>query len=197
MVKFYAVKVGKNPGIYNTWDECSKQVIGYSGAVYKSFLTMKQAKEFLEKKDNESIVVDDYNHKAVAYVDGSYNLSSGEFSYGAVIFYKSKEYYFSQKFNDLGLSSMRNVAGEIEGAKKAMAFCVENKIPEIDIYYDYKGLESWAIGEWKTNKKGTIQYKEYYDKIKKKLKINFIKVKAHSNDKYNDMADKLAKDALK
>jgi len=92
---------------------------------------------------------------------------------------------------------MRNVAGEIEGAKKAMGFCIENKIPEVDIYYDYKGIESWANGEWEASKKGTINYKNYYNKVKKKLKVNFIKVKAHSNNKYNDMADKLAKDALK
>ena len=35
--KFYAVRCGLIPGIYNTWDECSKNVSGYSGAEYKSF----------------------------------------------------------------------------------------------------------------------------------------------------------------
>lgn len=36
----------------------------------------------------------------------------------------------------------------------------------------------------------------YYDQVKDKLKIQFIKVKGHSGDKYNDMADRLAKKAL-
>ena len=28
---FYAVKQGKNKGIYKTWDECKAQVEGFSG----------------------------------------------------------------------------------------------------------------------------------------------------------------------
>ncbi|ORX84677.1 hypothetical protein BCR32DRAFT_325832 [Anaeromyces robustus] len=94
------------------------------------------------------------------------------------------------------MAKMRNVAGEIEGSKKAMNFCIKNHIPEVDIYYDYAGIENWARGIWKTNKKGTIEYKEFYNQVKKNLKINFMKVKAHSNNKYNDIADKLAKKAL-
>ena len=46
---------------------------------------------------------------------------------------------------------MRNVAGEIEGAKLAMQFCIDNHIEEIDIYYDYEGVEKWCTGVWKTN----------------------------------------------
>ena len=25
---YYAVRIGRNPGIYTTWDECKKEVIG-------------------------------------------------------------------------------------------------------------------------------------------------------------------------
>ncbi|WP_302789300.1 viroplasmin family protein [Anaerostipes caccae] len=38
--KFYVVRKGKNPGIYSTWDECKKQVDGFSGAEYKSFVVI-------------------------------------------------------------------------------------------------------------------------------------------------------------
>ena len=41
--KFYVVWVGKNPGVYNTWDECKKQVDGEIGARYKSFPTLEEA----------------------------------------------------------------------------------------------------------------------------------------------------------
>ena len=43
---FYAVKVGKKPGIYNTWD-AQAQVIGYSGAVFKKFPTSAEALSFI------------------------------------------------------------------------------------------------------------------------------------------------------
>lgn len=34
--KFYAVKVGYQPGVYNEWNHCLAQVKGYKGAVCKS-----------------------------------------------------------------------------------------------------------------------------------------------------------------
>jgi ribonuclease HI len=94
------------------------------------------------------------------------------------------------------MALMRNVAGEIEGAKLAMRFCADNNIEEIDIYYDYEGIEKWCTGAWKTNKTGTIAYKKFYDEISRKVKVSFIKVKGHSGDKYNDIADRLAKDSV-
>ena len=32
----YAVKNGHNPGLYYTWDECEKQVIGYHMPIYNT-----------------------------------------------------------------------------------------------------------------------------------------------------------------
>ncbi len=40
---------GIAPGIYNTWDECKKQVTGYDGAQYKSFTDHDEAQRALEK----------------------------------------------------------------------------------------------------------------------------------------------------
>jgi ribonuclease HI len=34
--KYYAVKVGKEPGVYDTWDQCLAQVTGQKGASCKS-----------------------------------------------------------------------------------------------------------------------------------------------------------------
>lgn len=35
--KYYAVRIGIKPGIYETWEECEAQTKGFSGAQYKSF----------------------------------------------------------------------------------------------------------------------------------------------------------------
>lgn len=43
--KYYAVKIGKSPGIYSTWKQTEEQVKGFSGAKYKSFETEKEALE--------------------------------------------------------------------------------------------------------------------------------------------------------
>lgn len=44
--KYYAVKVGKKPGVYTTWSECSKQVSKFKGAIYKSFNNLEDAEKF-------------------------------------------------------------------------------------------------------------------------------------------------------
>ena len=43
----YAVAVGRQPGIYSTWDECHAQVSGHSGAVYKGFGSHAEAEAWL------------------------------------------------------------------------------------------------------------------------------------------------------
>lgn len=133
--------------------------------------------------------------RAVAYVDGSFNVETNMFGYGVVIFHKGEEFHFSQSFDDEEMASMRNVAGEIYGSMAAMEYAVEHHIKNLSIYYDYMGIAKWCTGEWKANKPGTIAYKKYYDKIKRKVSVTFYKVKGHSGDKYNDLADKLAKAA--
>lgn len=191
--KYYAVRKGKKTGIFNTWDECKKNVDGFSGAQYKSFKTKEEALAYIGDGNEAKI---DNTNGVIAYVDGSYNIATKEFSYGMVILRDSKEYTFNKKFDDKDLASMRNVAGEIKGAQAAMAYAVEEGLKEITIYYDYAGIAFWCLGDWKANKEGTIAYKEYYDSIKELVKVNFVKVKGHSGDKYNDMADALAKEAL-
>ena len=199
MPKFYAVKKGYHTGIFDTWEECQKEVSGYSGAEFKSFPTKSAAEEYLGINQQISLFEEEMpapSTTAVAYVDGSYNISTKQFAYGAVIFYKGEEYKMNKAFSNPEMAVMRNVAGEIEGSMCAMRFCVENGIDELELYYDYEGIEKWCTGQWKTNKEGPIAYKRFYDEIKSKVKVTFNKVKGHSGDRFNDMADRLAKDAL-
>ena len=196
--KFYAVKNGYHIGIFETWEDCQKEVSGYSGAEFKGFATRSDAEEYLGVNRQISLFDDEIpqTKTAVAYVDGSYNIETKKYGCGVVLFMGGEEITISRAFSDPDTALMRNVAGEIEGAMAAMRYCIDNNIEEIDLYYDYAGIEKWCSGEWKTNKAGTINYKRFYDEIKKTVKVNFIKVKGHSGDKYNDMADKLAKEAV-
>ena len=107
--KFYAVKIGRNPGVYTTWEACKKQVDGYSGAVYKSFSEISEAEAFIGKKEEESSLVPS---DIIAYVDGSYDNEKKLFSYGVVIIIGKDEFYLSQKFDnsDPEMLGMRNIA---------------------------------------------------------------------------------------
>ena len=46
-MKFYAVKKGRQPGVYRTWEAAKKQVDGYPNAEYKSFTKVTDATEYL------------------------------------------------------------------------------------------------------------------------------------------------------
>ena len=64
------------------------------------------------------------------------------------------------------------------------------------IYHDYMGVGKWADDEWKANLEMTRAYNAYIRKARQSMSIRFIKVKGHSGDRYNDLADALAKAAL-
>ena len=193
--KVYAVRKGKTVGVYATWDECKKQVSGYSGAEYKSFMSMEEALIYMGKKQN----VEEFEESETvkAYVDGSYEHSIKRYGSGVVILRNEEiQKSYSVAGDEEDMVTMRNVAGEIEASKIAMNYCIENNIKNLILYFDYEGIEKWCLGVWKTNKEGTKRYKKYYDSIKDKLNVQFVKVKAHSGDKYNDEADRLAKKAI-
>lgn len=228
MKKYYAVKNGRNIGIFLSWEECEKQVKGFKGANYKGFKTIEEAKTYLKEKNikgsisnsvplnklsknklslnasqhekktyalYEDNTLNDFG-EVYAFIDGSFNDKTKMYGYGGFLVSHDKEYILKGSFTDKEGVMMRNVAGEIEGSMAAVRKAKELNETKLIIYYDYKGIENWATGEWKRNKKKT---KEYYDFMKNamiNMDISFRKVKAHSKMKENDRADKLAKESV-
>lgn len=152
--KYYAVKKGKTPGIYNSWNECKLQVEGFSGAEYKSFKSEKEARDYIgndrEKKNVNNSVQNVNAFDAEAYVDGSYNPETNEFSYGMIVLQNGKELKYAEKYDDKELASMHNVAGEIKGAEAAIRYAVEKSLKRITIYHDYDGIAKWCLGRGKS-----------------------------------------------
>lgn len=202
MGKYYAVKKGRMPGIYTSWEECKKNTQGYPGTEFKSFKTAAEAAEYMGYAYSATAVLTEKNtynieddKHIIAYVDGSYNIATNEYGYGAVIISKAGEIELYGTGDNKELALMRNVAGEIKGAEAAMRYGAEKGYAGVTIYHDYEGVAKWCTGEWKANKEGTKEYKRIYDEYSKIIDIKFVKVKGHSGDKYNDMADNLAKRA--
>lgn len=194
--KYYAVRKGRKTGVFETWNECKAAVSGFSGAAYKSFTSREEAMDFVTADSKADEDRDEKQSEAFAYVDGSYDDTTKSYSYGMVMMVKDDELHFNKKFEKDDMSDMRNVAGEIQGSMAAMQYCLDNKIKSISIFYDYEGIEKWCNGDWKAKKEGTQKYVEFYKNASKYVDVDFIKVKGHSGDKYNDMADELAKKAL-
>ena len=195
MAKFYAVKKGKKTGIFSTWDECKEQVTGFKGAVYKSFKTLSEAEAFLERNEEKIENIEEVDG-VYAYIDGSFDRINGIYGSGVVIVDDDKKHEYKHAGNREDYAQLHNVAGELEAAKFVMWYAVDKKIKEITLFYDYQGIEAWAVGDWQANLPYTQDYVKFYNKVKSVVKVNFVKVKAHTGVELNEVVDKLAKDAI-
>lgn len=129
------------------------------------------------------------------YIDGSYDHQKRKFGSGVVVLRDEIEKYWKGYYNEEYIKH-RNVAGEIYAALLAFEYSKKENLKCIEINYDYEGIEKWALGIWKTNTYLTKLYKEKYDYYSKYYIIKFNKIKSHSGDKYNELADELAKKAV-
>jgi ribonuclease HI len=191
--KFYAVRVGRKPGVYNSWAECEEQVKQYPGAVFKGFVDEPSALEFV---NGSTCAVNSSYDGVVAYVDGSFDVNTSTYSYGVVIINNGRETHLSDIGQDPEMATMRNVAGEIMGAIAAMEYAQNNSIKEILIIHDYEGIGAWPTKRWRANLDGTRKYVDRYNDISASVVIKFQKCTGHSGNFYNDVADALAKKEL-
>lgn len=68
--KYYAVKYGRKTGVFSSWQECQKQVIGFKGATYQSFQSETLAKQFMaEKTEKQEIDYDKRTSKKTTKED--------------------------------------------------------------------------------------------------------------------------------
>ena len=199
--KVYAVRKGRTTGLFMSWDDCKAQVDGFAGAEYKSFADPAEAMAYLGLTDGTKAATEKFPEGVRAYVDGSYDNASGRFSCGVVIVEtdaagNSETTELNAAFDDAEAAQQRNVAGEIMGSKLAIDHCMANGIKSVEIYHDYEGIGAWADRRWKANNPLTQGYRDFVAEAREKIDISFVKVKAHAGNKYNELADKLAKKAL-
>ncbi len=191
--KYYAVKEGKNIGIFSTWDECKKQVHGYKGALYKSFSSLQEAEEYLKGDMKRTTKIEEFLNGYHIYVDGSY--LNKQYSWGFAVYLDDKLIYTGKGIGEnSAAAALHNVAGELEAVIKAIIWAKENKISPIIIHHDYIGISEWAEGRWKTNNEITKQYSLF---MSGELEwVSFQKVAGHTGVEGNELADQLAKSAL-
>ena len=92
------------------------------------------------------------------------------------------------------LLKIRNIAGEMKAVMQAVSWAIHHSYGRVLIRHDYIGLSHWIHGKWKTKNQHTKQYKDWM--LSEPVQILFHHVPGHSGNEYNDLADKLAKEAI-
>lgn len=193
MGKYYSVREGREIGIFTSWADCQKSINGYSGAQYKSFANEQDAKDYLnEGQKATKLETPDSSEVVKFYVDGSFMNERVGFGIVAVkdnvVLFKDCGRY---KGKDVGL---RNVTGEVYGSMRAIQLARANGFDKIEICYDYLGVEYWVNGSWKAKTELTKEYVSFMNEHMKDLKyVGFRKIKAHTGEEFNEIADNMAK----
>lgn len=223
--KYYGVKKGKITGVFKDWEHCRESVEGFPNAEYKGFATYEEVCAYLGIACEESSgtvacgQADTLNFRRQpgdadsagcgmqsgtasshlrVYVDGSYDDSLKKYAFGCVFLLPDGRIYteFGNGDNPQSLKH-RNVTGEMLGAMYAVKTAMMNGYSQMEICYDYEGIEKWVTGAWKSKTELTRKYGEAMRDWSRGIQIRFTKVPAHSNVKYNELADRLAKRGLK
>lgn len=206
--KVYAIKEGFDSQnqkkienlIVNTWNECLSYVKGVKGAKYKSFENVEEAKKYL----NESAALlkkSDNNYPKEGfhvYVDGSYNSATEEYSYGIVAVENEVVLYIeSGKGKNKGERNIRQIAGELKGAIRAVEYALDNNQKEVVIFHDYEGVSHHATGFWERREESSERYyNEMQQLMNKGIKVTFVKVDSHTGDLFNELVDEKCKEVL-
>ena len=193
-MKYYAVRAGRQTGVFTSWADCEAQVKGFAGAKFKSFGSEAEALAFV---NGDKPAENRPECEAYAYTDGSFNDQTGCTGGGGILVCDGKEHQFlvCTDKTEADYNEMRNVGGEILAAMAAIGKAKELGIKSLCIYHDYEGIGAWVSGDWKANKPATKAYAQFVRDCDIP-DIRFIHVTAHSGIEGNENADELAKYAV-
>ena len=208
--KYYGVKKGKVTGVFRSWEDCKKSIEGFSGAEYKGFATYEEACAFAgvvpdggeqqrpgDGQMQAAAIDSAATDSLVVYVDGSYNDALPKYAFGCVFLLPDGRIFVEYGNGDNPQSlKHRNVTGEMLGAMYAVRAAMMNGYSSIEICYDYEGIEKWVTGAWRSKTELTQKYAAAMQEWGKSIRITFTKVAAHTNVKYNELADQTAKRGL-
>ena len=140
--------------------------------------------------------------KVVRPPAGACSGNPGPGGWGEILMYKDNKKEISGGKKET-TNNVMELTAVIEGLKLLKYPC------KVDLYSDsayvvnafVQGwIYNWAKNNWKTAGKEPVKNKEIWQELytlTKTHKVNFIKVKGHSDNEYNNRCDELARNAIK
>ena len=168
---------------------------GFKGARFKGFATLDEAKAFMAGMPEISEPIEaELDRGTVIYVDGSY--INGRYSWGFAVYDNGSLVDYANGIGtSLTAARLRNVAGEMQGAMEAVLWAEANGIEPVTICHDYEGIAAWPLRRWQAKLPETREYAVF---MQPRLGwVKFQKVAGHTGVEGNELADRLARQALK
>lgn len=150
--KYYVVWKGLQPGIYESWEECQKQINGFQGAAFKSFKTKQFAEQAFNRESKEYIGIDFFEpelteeqikligdpiEESIA-VDGAWNTTTGFVEYRGVYVKTGEQIFHQGPFEDGTINIVEFLA-----IVHALAHCKKTG-SMLPIYSDSRNAIGWV-----------------------------------------------------
>lgn len=137
----------------------------------------------------------------ILYTDGACSGNPGPGGWGAVLIFNGIEKELSGA-NPSTTNNVMEITAVIEGLKALRRPCNVNIYSDsayVVNCFEKDWINNWIKNNWVNSKKEPVKNKELwlelYD-LTKIHKVTFNKVKGHSNVKYNNRCDELARNAI-
>jgi len=213
--KYYAVRKGRQPGIYLDWESCKKQVEGFAGAQYKSFSTKDEAAQYMSGQAPTTAVPGKKVSSAtsnsqripeghvVIYADGACSGNPGKGGYGAVVLRSDQRQELSAGFRRTTNNRME-ILGCIAGLD-----AVEER-SDVILYSDSRYVvdastkgwaQTWRSRGWNRKVEGELVPALNSDLWARLLdlcewhRVQFRWVRGHDGNVENERCDELARAA--
>lgn len=139
--------------------------------------------------------------EVIIYTDGACSGNPGSGGWGSILMYKDKIKEISGGMKDT-TNNVMELTAVIE-ALKLLKFNCNVKLYSDSAYvvnaFNQKWIYGWMKNGWKNSNKEPVKNKELWEELYSLTKIHnveFIKVKGHADNKYNNRCDELARKAI-
>ena len=140
--------------------------------------------------------------KVVIYTDGACSGNPGPGGWGAILMYKGAKKEISGGDKQT-TNNIMELTAVIEGLK-LLKFPCKVKLYSDSAYvvnaFNQKWIYGWLKNGWKNASKEPVKNKELWQELyalTQKHKVEFIKVKGHADNEFNNRCDEMAVAAIK
>lgn len=137
----------------------------------------------------------------IIYTDGACSGNPGPGGWGAILFYKENKKEISGGQKDT-TNNIMEITAVLE-ALKLLKFPCNVKLYSDSAYvvncFNQGWIYNWQMNGWRTASKDPVKNKELWEELYNLTqihKVEFIKVKGHSDNEYNNRCDELARKAI-